>query len=224
MYFTTWSVAIPDKPTVTLTQENGKWLTVDVPSDALSVSLNVMVSYDPGQLAEEPTNRDPKPSEPDQQPPRILSLGASNFYSGSGAITLGTPTDPEYSTLAANAGAGFSSGVTSTDPRMIFECLCGRQICATLDRTALNQCGIDSIVAPSLQDGDNVIIQCPGAGNYCLSEVRQGYGQYVELNYPLFEPRARFRVRILGASGYGQVFSYAEWMVRFPVGAQERYY
>jgi len=215
-----------------------------------------VVSYDPAQPAEEPTNTDPNPSEPDPQPPRILSLGASNFCSGSGTIALGTPTNPEYLILAANAGAGFSGGVTSADPRMFFESLSGRQICATLDRTGLNQCGIDSIVASSLQDGDSVIIQCPDngpsrpdanttiiasigttntspnlavqigceEGSYCLSDVRQGYGQYVEFNYPLLEPRARFRVRILGASGYGQVFSYAEWMVGFSGGVQEKYY
>ena len=63
-----------------------------------------------------------------------------------------------------------------------------------------------------------MIIQCPGAEFSCLLEVRQGYGQYVELNYPVFEPRARFWARILGASGHGQVFSYAEWMVGFLVG------
>ena len=256
MYFATWSVEIPDKPTATFTQENGQWLTVDVPSDALSVSLYVEVSYDPAQPPAEPTDPDPTPNEPDPQPPRILSLGASNFCSGSGTIALGTPTDPEYLILAANAGAGFSGGVTSADPRMIFESLSGRQICATLDRTGLNTCGIDSIVASSLQDGDSVIIQCPDngpsrpvadttivasigttntspnlavqigceEGGYCLSDVRQGYGQYVELNYPVLEPRARFRVRILGASGYGQVFSYAEWMVAFSGGVQEKHY
>ena len=44
MYFAVWSVEIPDKPTATLTQENGEWLTIDVPSDAISVILYVDVS------------------------------------------------------------------------------------------------------------------------------------------------------------------------------------
>jgi hypothetical protein len=255
IYFASWQVIIPDKPTVTLTQETGQWLTIDVPTDAPSVSLYVDVSYDPAQPTTEPTTPDPPPSDPNPQP-RFLSLGASNFCSSSATVVIGTPTDPEYFILDANAGVGFSGGVTSNDPRLIFESLSGRQICATLDRTILDTCGIDNIVAANLADGDDIAIRCPDngpprpdtdqtilatigtttaspnlavqigceAGNYCLSSVRSGYGTYVELNYPIYPPRVRFRVRILGGAGNGQFFSYVEWMVGFSGHAQEKYY
>ncbi|KAM0708055.1 hypothetical protein Q7P35_004704 [Cladosporium inversicolor] len=59
---------------------------------------------------------------------------------------------------------GFPGGITTADPRTIFESLSGRQICATVDRTSLNACGIDNIVAPSLADGDDVTIRCPDNG------------------------------------------------------------
>lgn len=143
MYFATWSVEIPEKFTVTLTQENGEWLTINVPSDAVSVVLYVDISYDPAQPAEEPTDPDPTLNEPDTQPPRILSLGASNFCSRSGTIALGTPTDPEYLILAANAGVGFSGGVTSAEPQNDLRVPLRPSLYATLDRTGLNQCGID---------------------------------------------------------------------------------
>ena len=258
MYFATWSVVIPDKPTATLTQENGQWLELDVPSDAASVSLSVEVSYEPPPQppTDEPTNPDTPPNDPDPQPIRFLSLGATNLCSGSSAVVISTPADPEYLILPAGAGTGFSGRITSADPRMLFESLSGQQICAKLDRTSLYQCGIDSVVASNLDDGDYVDIVCPDKGpprpdadmnivakigttstspnlavqigceegNYCLSSVRPGYGTYVELNYPIFPPRVRFRVRILGGAGNGQFFSYVEWMVGFSGRDQEKYY
>jgi len=255
MYFATWLVTIPDQPTTILRQENGQWLIIDVPSDATFVSLYVDVSYDPAEPTDEPTDPDPNPNEPDPQP-RYLSLGASNSCSSSATVVIGTPTDPEYFILQANTGVGFSGGITSADPRIIFESLSGRTICAVLDRNALDTCGIDNIVASNLADGDDVLIRCPDngpprpdadstivasigttntspnlavqigceEGNYCLSSVRPGYGTYVELNYPIFPPRVRFRVRILGGAGNGQFFSYVEWMVGFSGRDQEKYY
>lgn len=163
LYLAIWSVAIPDKPTVTLTQENGQWLTIDVPSDATSVYLSVEVLYDSSQPdGEPPGETDPGTGDP-PPPRRALSLGASNHCSFD-SVLLRTPTDPEYMVMTGNSGSGTSGAVYSDDPRMIFDSLSGRQICAVLDRTGLRECGVESVIAPNLIDGDDVRVECPDNG------------------------------------------------------------
>jgi hypothetical protein len=163
LYFAVWSVDIPDKPTATLTQENGQWMTIDVPADASSISLSVAASYDPSQPNQEPTE-DPDSDNNEPPPPaRLLSLGMSNFCT-TDSVIIGNPSDLEYFVLGGNSGAGFSSAATSNEPRLIFEPPSGRQLCASLDRTSLYACGVDSIVARDLADGDDVQITCPGNG------------------------------------------------------------
>lgn len=78
-----------------------------------------------------------------------LSLGATNLCSFD-TVILGTTTDSEYLVMPGNSGVGFSGGVRSDDPRLIFASVSSQQICATLERTSQATCGVDGVVVSAV--------------------------------------------------------------------------
>lgn len=80
-----------------------------------------------------------------------------------------------------------------------------------------------SIGTTSISPNLAVQIICE-SGSYCVSRARSNSGAYVELDYPIFSPAARFRVRIFVGAGNGQFLSYVEWQVGFSGEAQQMYY
>lgn len=137
----------------TLIQDNGQWLEIEVPPDATSIYLYVVASYEALQPAPEP---EPEPE------PSALGLTTNNLCYSNALIS--SPGEPDLFKFPGGSSVGFIGRVFPDDPRLIYDSLSGRQMCAIIDRTGVSQCGIDGIVASDLIDGDYVRLECPDNG------------------------------------------------------------